>query len=91
MNEQLGFDGFAPESPARGQQPWRIRAMYYGVYGYMPEEQCRTCKHLICKERTVRYYKCELSAVSAGAATDWRVGWDACGKWEKREEEDGGE
>lgn len=86
MSKQLGFDAWAPEPVAPGQLAWRIRAMYR-MYGYMPGEHCKTCKHLICKQMAGRYYKCELSAVSAGPGTDWRVGWDACGKWAAREEE----
>ena len=69
MGEQLGFDAFAPEPVACEQQPWRIRAMW-DVHGRTYGERCKTCKHLLCKQMSGRYYKCELSAVSAGPGTD---------------------
>lgn len=49
--------------------------------------QCKTCTHLVSRRYYPRtYYKCDLRRDSACAATDHRVGWRACAKWEARDE-----
>lgn len=53
------------------------------VYGKGPDgKRCATCKHLRVHQYANRYYKCDLRRMSASAATDHRVRWDACGKYE---------
>ena len=44
--------------------------------------RCKTCRHLFCNERSRRYYKCDLRRCSHGPATDHRINWPACGKYE---------
>lgn len=58
------------------------------VYGDGPEGvKCKTCKHLACNPfHGRRYYKCAYRRVSACAATDHRVNWRACAKWEESDE-----
>lgn len=54
------------------------------VYGPGPDQAtCGDCRHLFRQGGTAgTYYKCELRRVSSGPATDHRVGWQACGKFE---------
>jgi hypothetical protein len=67
--------------------PKRIRVMHtvYGRAGI--DKRCGACRHL----RRIRYqktfYKCGKTTITHGAATDWRVGWPACGLYETRTEE----
>jgi hypothetical protein len=72
--------------PAQASRlPQRIRAMH-ATYGTNPGERCGTCRHLVCKHYNKRYYKCDQTRQSNGPGTDWRVSWDACGRWEPRED-----
>ena len=54
-------------------------------FGKGPEGQkCKGCKFLYYKERTKRYYKCELRGEpKASAVNDHKIGWNACAKFEK--------
>jgi hypothetical protein len=46
---------------------------------------CRDCIHLFRVGGVAgRYYKCDLRRVSSGPATDHRVRWPACAKFEAR-------
>jgi len=46
---------------------------------------CGTCSHLFLVGGVAgRYYKCDLRRVSSGPATDHRVRWPACARWEAR-------
>ena len=44
-------------------------------------EKCKTCKHIT---RNNRYFKCNLTRWTCGAATDIRCGDPACEKWDKK-------
>ena len=49
------------------------------------EAICRDCSHL-CREdfpsgKSVR--KCSVYGITSSAATDWRIGWTACGYYNK--------
>ena len=53
-------------------------------YGNGPDgKKCKTCSKLTYKQRTKRYYKCTERTITAGAATDHRVNWNACAKYEE--------
>jgi len=54
------------------------------LFGLGPEgEKCKTCALLTYSPyEDRRYYKCTLRHMSRCAATDHRVGWRACAKWE---------
>ena len=57
------------------------------VNGYGPEDKrCKHCKHLFARRYAGTYYKCDLRQNTNGAATDQRVNWKACSKYENREE-----
>lgn len=64
----------------------RINTMHL-VYGTTPGKTCKTCANLLSSEGTMyasrTYYKCMLSKMSHGSATDWRIGWPACGRYEE--------
>ncbi len=52
-------------------------------YGHGPDgAKCGQCAHLIVKEMGGRYFKCDLTQITAGPATDWRKKWPACGAFE---------
>ena len=49
------------------------------IYGVLEGKTCKSCPHLIAHRYSNTIYKC--SEMSSGAmSTDWRVGWQACGK-----------
>lgn len=62
--------------------PARIDTMYR-VYGMVPDKSCKTCVHCRFIQYNKRYYKCDLSNLSHSTATDWRISWTACGKYEE--------
>jgi hypothetical protein len=47
-------------------------------------ETCGSCKHHIVRHWAGRYHKCRFGPDSHGPATDLRVRWPACEKWESR-------
>jgi hypothetical protein len=87
VSEQLpGFDAvpvIVPEA-AETTLPRRILLMY-ARHGSTEGQTCRTCAHLQRYKQGTRWMKCELTRQTSGAATDWRAGWPACGKWESCE------
>ncbi len=66
-------------------RPWRLRTMHES-YGRDPGHTCGQCRHLVARRFAKTYYKCELTRQTVAAATDWRTGWEACGRFEEREE-----
>lgn len=66
-------------------RPMRLRQMH-AAYGRDPEHTCGQCKHLVARKFGRTYYKCDLTRQTAGPGTDWRVSWEACGKFEMSEE-----
>lgn len=46
------------------------------------DKRCKTCKFLCVREFARRYYKCRFRPCTGGPATDHRVNWDACKKYE---------
>lgn len=48
-------------------------------------ETCGSCKHCRAKAGHAKnFYKCAYTRDTAGPATDLRVRWPACSKWEMR-------
>jgi len=60
------------------------------LYGAGPDGQtCKGCTHLrypLMRNPKAHHWKCDLRKLSHGAATDHRVTWQACTKYEKRTE-----
>jgi hypothetical protein len=56
----------------------------HAKYGATSDRRCKSCVHLTHYDYTRRYYKCEIYGESNSAATDWRVNYPACGKWEAK-------
>ena len=56
------------------------------AFGFRPSKKCKDCKHLFAKRFAGTYYKCGLRLNSNGPATDHRVRWNACSKFEGGEE-----
>ena len=84
MEEQGQLGPFVLPAQA-SRLPMQIRVMH-ATYGVTEGERCGTCRHLYSKHYDRRYYKCGKARQSNGPGTDWRVSWQACGKWEKKEE-----
>lgn len=94
--EQLELFADAPEAGVSNTETKLRRANpnpCVQVYGRGKEGvQCKTC--VLLSKRTYagypglsaarRYYKCELRGDTHGAATDHRVGWDACAKYQEK-------
>jgi len=57
------------------------------LWGPGPEgAKCKTCSLLLAKHHGAHtYYKCHLRRMTAGPATDHRVGWKACAKYMEAE------
>lgn len=51
--------------------------------GQAEGKQCKTCVHLVRKELSATYFKCNKFKNTAGPGTDWRVSWQACGLYEE--------
>lgn len=59
----------------------KIHAMHK-LYGTEWGKYCKDCSHLISGEwHDKHYHKCELYGLSHSEATDWRLSWIACGKF----------
>jgi len=51
-------------------------------------QTCKGCVHLRYSQQYAnRHWKCDLRKLTHGAATDHRVNWPACGRYEEREGE----
>ncbi len=62
----------------------RLEKMHV-LYGAGPiGRRCGACVHLVGREFSRTYYKCDRYAVTGGTATDWKLSWEACGKFEER-------
>ena len=83
MKDLFGQDSF-PDStrPVKGMRPAEVQhKQLIAIYG-KTEGKCKNCIHLIRKRYDKVYLKCELSKQSNSEGTDWRAGWQACGKFE---------
>lgn len=86
MNAELMFPQWEQEQPACGPDyPDRLRDMWT-VYGKAGKGVvCGTCVHCIKVNHNAKlYYKCDLSTITRGAGSDWRLKWPGCGKHEVR-------
>ena len=62
--------------------PLRIGDMHRR-FGRTEGRCCASCVHLVVhKPGQNKYYKCDLTVITSGPGTDWRIGWPACGRWE---------
>lgn len=55
-------------------------------FGKTPGMKCKDCANLCYVEYARRYYKCRLRKCTGGPKSDHRVGWDACSKFTKKNE-----
>ena len=53
------------------------------LFGTCEGQKCGDCEHFWKHERGTAYYKCEIYGKSNSEATDWRVKYPACGKFNK--------
>ena len=73
--------GFEPKPKGRAR-----RRTMQEMYGENKAHKCRDCVHLVKRRFSKTYYKCALWSVSASAASDIRIGQNACNKFEKSRE-----
>ena len=65
-------------------QPPKLKKLerMHSLHGLGPtDKRCGDCAHFFAAGA---YYKCELYGITGGPGTDWRVRWQACGKFEER-------
>lgn len=73
------------EQFAKLQAPERVNPCIQ-MFGRGPDgARCKGCAHLYANQKSKRYYKCKLRDFSHGPATDHKVNWVACGKFEARQ------
>ena len=76
-----------PDSAYKQEQlPKRITHMHY-LFGTTEGKTCGQCANLFDNGhggRSRRYYKCQWLPTTNGPATDWRLRWPACGKFEEQ-------
>ena len=67
--------------------PKSLRQMH-AAFGATVDQQCKNCKSFLrLNIHNKTYFKCARYKVTSGPATDWRAGWQACGKFETVEED----
>lgn len=64
--------------PKRGQPKGNAAPIGSGPAG----ETCRTCVHARCVKLGKTYHKCALVKATGGPATDIRLKWPACARWQ---------
>lgn len=78
MTDQM--DLFPANEPAKGVESMNPMVK---AYGHGPEGAiCKTCSHLLIKHYAGTYRKCEYRKNTNSSATDHRVRWPACSKYE---------
>ncbi len=81
-----GAGASAPASPEKKRHPGApVINPCLAVYGQGPDGQiCKGCVHLRYPPMRSgkKYWKCDLRKLSHGAATDHKVSYPACGRWE---------
>lgn len=56
--------------------------------GKMEGKNCGDCEYFYQVEYNCkRYFKCGMYGESRAESTDWRKKWEACGKYEERDDE----
>jgi hypothetical protein len=68
-----------PDAPRNNLNPM-VQACGLGP----PGQTCLNCRWLVKKSFSKSYYKCGLRKDTNGTATDIRISWDACAKFEVR-------
>ncbi len=77
--EPLQADMFGPPVAYRQSS---IEGMYR-LIGQIEGAYCQTCVHLVRREFSKTYFKCGLTKMTGGPATDWRAKWSACGRYDE--------
>ena len=86
MDGQISMiDGYEyePKSPAKiGADKRRLIKLQdqYGLAGN--GKTCKTCRFLLVRRYSGKYFKCEKWSTSSSSASDIRVSWPACKLYE---------
>lgn len=85
MGEQIGMiPGYRPEDIPKPERGRKRHETPIGMFGLGPEGKvCGTCAHHVRYRRSKVYHKCVKWYVSGSAATDIRLSWRACGRYEE--------
>lgn len=77
MSDTFWGDGFLQIEATKPKNPC-VR-----LYGKGPDGmRCKSCLHLYVHAHGRSYYKCEFRVFTHGPATDHRVNYPACRRWE---------
>lgn len=91
MKDQLSMiEGYEYDPPSPMQLASENRKFKKPVemFGLGPTgKTCKTCKHRFGNTRNKTWYKCEKWHISSSIATDIRLKWPACGKYEMEKAE----
>lgn len=91
MSEQRNFDLMVlPASAMVKQQPRQKQHGYAAIPGTGPTgETCRSCEHMVRKQISKTYLKCDLMSAhwTGGAGSDVRARSPACRRWEPQARE----
>jgi len=84
-NQISMIDGYEYDPPSRMEIAANNRRLIkpqdqYGLSGN--DKTCKSCKFLLIRKQSGKYFKCEKWSLSASAATDIRVSWPACKLYE---------
>lgn len=47
---------------------------------------CKTCRYLVCRSQSAKWYKCQKWRMSMSVATDIRLKWPACKLYEPEDQ-----
>ena len=77
----------AEESRSNNPNPMVRGCGFHDPKGERGETRCKTCRHCLRKRyRSYRGYRCRFRRDTNGPATDHRLKWPACAKYEPKEE-----
>lgn len=90
MNKDLFGNEVPPDQPQQQKKKLKgnaavknAHALLLQLHGEVAGQRCKTCVHLYGKAFSKVYYKCKQFKDTSGPGTDWRINWQACGKWEE--------
>jgi hypothetical protein len=73
------------EPPVEKSKTLRRIVCMHKRFGVVDDRKCKDCAFLIKQGYNRSYYKCIKYGDTRSEATDWRLGWTACGLWEPAE------
>lgn len=86
MKDLLGSEVGIPEK--QGKRPENYSAVVahqklIQLHGKTEGKKCKDCDFCFSYTFAKTYYKCSLFSTSGSPSSDWRVRWDACGRFKQ--------